>query len=82
MTIDGNNFSSVISTLVEAKTFKEGTLGSPKQILFDFAEEFYKSVQKDKNYSNYMKVILNEIQTRDLMVYSFRPEENSLLWKL
>ncbi len=76
------NFSRVISTLVEAKVSKVWTLGTPKQILFDFAETFYEKMKEDNDYIPYAKVIYNHLQSRDIMIYSFNTSQNSLLWKL
>lgn len=82
MKITDENFSRVISTLVEAKVSKIWTLWTPKQILFDFAELFYREMKQNKDYIPYAKVIFNHLQSRDIIVYSFHPDENSLLWKL
>ena len=76
------NFSRVISTLVEAKVSKVWTLGTPKQVLFDFAETFYEKMKDDNDYIPYAKVIYNHLQSRDIMMYSFNTSQNSLLWKL
>lgn len=80
--ITSENFSLVLSTLVEAKVFKVGTLWTPKQVLFDFAWEFKEKLLTKKDYYNYVKIILNHIKNRDIVFYSFDNEENSLLWKL
>lgn len=82
MKITDENFSRVISTLVEAKTSKVWTLWTPKQVLFDFAEQFYTHMKENKDYIPYAKVIFNHLQNRDIMIYSFHSDENSLLWKL
>ncbi len=82
MNINDKNFSLVISTLVEAKVFKVWTLWTPKQILFDFAWELYKTLKEEWNYYDYFKIVSNHIKNRDIVFYSFRSEENSLLWKL
>jgi hypothetical protein len=76
------NFSEVISTLVEAKTFKVWTLWTPKKILFDFSEILFSKLKEEKKYSQYAKVLIDNISSRDIVVNSFHPEENSLLWKL
>ena len=81
-TITEENFSSIISTLVEAKVSKIWTLGTPKQILFDFAESFYSHMKENNDYLPYAKVIFNDLISRDIIIYSFHSEENSLLWKL
>jgi hypothetical protein len=80
--ITDENFSRVISTLVEAKVSKVWTLWTPKQILFDFAEGFYKQMKINNDYVPYAKVIFNHLNSRDIIIYSFHSEENSLLWKL
>ena len=80
--ITEDNFSLIISTLVESQAFKVWTLWSPKQILFDFATVFLDKLINDKDYYAYLDIIIKNIQSRDLVVYSFNPEENNLLWKL
>ncbi len=83
-----NNFSSVMSLLVESKKFKDWNLGTPKQILFDFMDEFKTRLIKDGNYLSYIKIILDNINKREIVVYSFSPKENKLLsdlnvnWKI
>jgi hypothetical protein len=39
-------------------------------------------VKKDKNYYEYANILYKNIKSRDLVFYSFNPEENNLLWKL
>lgn len=80
--ITDENFSRIISTLVEAKVSKVWTLWTPKQILFDFAESFYKQMKDNNDYIPYAKVIFNNLNSRDIIIYSFHSDENSLLWKL
>ncbi len=86
--ITKDNFSLVISTLVEAKVFKVWTLWTPKQILFDFANDFLSILKAKKDYSKYMEIIDKNIKSRDLVIYSFDPKENKLLedlwltWKI
>ena len=80
--INEENFSLIISTLVEAQAFKIWTLWSPKQILFDFANIFIEKLKYDKDYFAYLDVLLKNIKSRDLVIYSFNPDENNLLWKL
>ena len=76
------NFSEIISTLVEAKTSKIWTLWTPKKILFDFSEVLFSELKNQGKYSEYMKVLINNITSRDLVINSFHPDENSLIWKL
>lgn len=80
--ITSENFSLIMSTLVEAKVFKVGTLWTPKQVLFDFAWEFKSKLLEKKDYYSYIKIILKHVKSRDIVFYSFDNEENSLLWKL
>ena len=80
--IDSSNFSLILSTLVEAKVFKVWTLWTPKQALFDFADEFFAKLLEKKNYYSYAKIISKHIKSRDIIFYSFNSEENSFLWKL
>lgn len=80
--INEENFSFIVSTLVEAEVFREWTLWSPKQALFSFSEELFKKLNSDKKYYEYLKIILEHIKTRDIVVYSFNPTENSFLWKM
>lgn len=77
-----NNFSEIMSLLVESKNYKNGTLWTPKQILFDFIDEFKAKLIKDWNYLEYFKLILSNVEKREIMVYSFSPKENKLLQDL
>lgn len=80
--ITKENFSLVVSTLVEAEVFRQGTLWTPKQALFLFAEELFERLNTEKKYYDYLKIVLNHIKNRDLVFYSFSPVENSFLWKM
>ena len=80
--VTAENFSTIVSTLVEAEVFKEGSLGSPKQALFLFSEELYKQLNLEKKYYDYLKIIIEHVKNRDLVIYSFNPVENSFLWKI
>lgn len=77
-----NNFSEIMSLLVESKKFKEWSIWTPKQILFDFIEEFKARLVKDGNYLSYLKVILDNVTKREIVIYSFSPKENKLLSEL
>lgn len=81
-TITADNFSLVLSTLVEAKVYKEWTLWTPKQILFDFGNEMYSKLLAEKKYYDYANILLKSFLNRDIVFYSFNAPENSLLWKL
>lgn len=81
--ITNKNFSEVMSILVEAKLFKKWTLWTPKQILFDFMEVFFTKLKNDKEYSTYWKILLDNFNKREILLYSFIPEENKIfetLW--
>jgi len=80
--ITSDNFSRTISLLVEAKLFKKWTLWTPKEILFSFIDSFKNKLLLDKDYFNYSKIIIKNILSRDIMIYSFNWEENNLLTKL
>ena len=80
--VNSSNFSAIMSSLVEAKAFKVWTLWTPKQVLFDFSEDFVKTIKEKGLYSKYWEVIFNDILTRDIVFNSFIWEENSLAWKL
>ncbi len=77
-----NNFSAIMSLLVESKKFKNWSIGTPKQILFDFIEEFKARLIKDWNYLSYFKIMSDNIIKREIVVYSFSPKENKLLQDL
>ena len=80
--INEDNFSQILSTLVEAKTFKVWTLSSPKKILFDFTDIFIDILKEKKLYMKYMKILYEHIISRDIVITSFHSQDNSLLWKL
>lgn len=73
------NFSEIMSLLVEAKTFKKWTLGTPKQILFDFMEVFSQRLMSDAQYFDYVKLLIHDMESRDIMMWSFNEDENALL---
>lgn len=77
-----NNFSQIMSLLVESKKFKEWAIWTPKQILFDFIDEFKARLVKDGNYLSYLKIISDNILKREIVIYSFSPKENQLLQDL
>lgn len=80
--ITKENFSLIVSTLVEAEVFKEWTLWTPKKALFLFAEELFEKLNSEKKYYKYLRVFFEHIKTRDVVFYSFNPTENNFLWKL
>ena len=80
--VNSSNFSELFSTLVEAKLFKVGTLWTPKSILFDFIEEFTAKLLDDGDYFAYSKILVENVQKREIMFYAFNPAENKLLQQL
>jgi len=81
-TVTDENFSLIFSTLIEAQSFKLWTLGSPKKLLFDFSEKLFQTLKIKKDYYAYLDIILKNVKSRDLVLYSFNTEENNFLWKL
>lgn len=77
--INADNFSSIMSSLVEAKTYKIWTLWTPKKILFDFMWEFVEKLKSDASYYTYIKIILNSIKKRDVIFFAFNEEDNKFL---
>ena len=80
--INKDNFSRTISTLVEAKTSKKWTLWSPKDVLFNFIEEFKQTLKQKALYTSYLNIILDNINRREIMIYSFDEDINKFLVKL
>lgn len=80
--ISDKNFSEIMSTLVEAKIFKEWVEWTPKQILFDFITEFTSELKKKWDYYSYLKIILSNISKKNIIIYSFDEKENSLFKQL
>lgn len=76
--ITNENFSMLISTLVESKVTRTYTLATPKQILFDFIDVYIKELQKIWKYHLYIKNIFESIEKKDIILYSFSEKENSL----
>ncbi len=79
MMITSENFSEIMSLVVEAKAYKEGTLWTPKQILFDFMEVFWEKLQWDARYFDYMQSLVHDLHSRDIMVYSFNEDARNFL---
>jgi hypothetical protein len=50
--------------------------------LFDFADILIKTIKNSPDYSKYLKIILDNIVSRDIAITSFNSVENSLFWKL
>lgn len=77
--IDSSNFNFVMSTLVESKIFKVWTLDTPKQVLFDFMQDFYTKLKEEKKYKDYFKVFLEDVSKRDIVFYTFSSKANKFL---
>lgn len=77
-----NNFSEIMSLLVESKKYKDWSIWTPKKILFDFIDEFKARLIKDWNYLSYIKIITDNIVKREIVIWSFSPKENKLLQEL
>ncbi len=80
--ISSENFSEIMSLAVEAKTFKQGTLGTPKQVLFDFMEVFIWELTEQWKYFDYAQVLSQDIENRDIVLWSFDENHNSILSNL
>ena len=78
-TVNGDNFSLIMSSLVESKQSREATLDSPKDILFEFIDELILKLKEEKDYKLYSKVFIDAIESRDLFMYSFNSESASFL---
>ena len=77
--INWNNFSVLMSTIVEAKLTKKWTLGTPKQVLFDFIDSYIEKITDEKLYPDAANVLVDNLLRREIGIYSFREDENTLL---
>jgi len=78
--ITSSNFAEIMSILVEAKTHKNWTLWTPKQVLFDFALALEEKIKNDKiNIVKLAEIILWEIKNREIVAVAFNPKENDIL---
>lgn len=80
--IDGDNFSLIMSSLVESKKSREATLDSPKNILFDFIDEFFNDLKVRKDYSLYASVFMNALKTRDIFMFAFDSKSEDFLYQM
>lgn len=80
--VDSNNFSLLMSSLVESKNLKLWTLWSPKDILFDFIDELSKELKQKKDYNVYAEIFMENIASRDIFMYTFDTDEQKLLSEL
>lgn len=74
--VNADNFSMIMSTLVESKVSKTHTLATPKQVLFDFIDLYGKELKNKAKYSEYIQTLLLSIEKRDILFHSFITEEN------
>jgi len=74
--ITSENFSSLFSTLVEAKITKTHTLATPKQILFDFITIFFEKIKSVEDYKFFVELFIESIEKKDVSLYFFNTEEN------
>jgi len=81
--VNSSNFSIIMSSLVEAKKSHIWSLWTPKQVLFDFMEEF-KNILKQKNINklDLAKIIFSDIKNREIKFYNFNKIERGLLEEL
>jgi len=68
--------------LIEAKVSKKSTLDTPKQVLFDLGKLLINKIKEEKKYLNILKIFINNIKSRDLVIYNFNKKENELLSSL
>ena len=80
--INHKNFSEIISLLVEAKVSKKATLDTPKQVLFDFSDLLKKKIIETKKYTDIIKIVIDNLKSRDISFYSFNKKENKILEEL
>ncbi len=79
MTITDKNFSLVMSSLVESKKSREATLDSPKNILFDFIDEYMDYLKQEEDIKKYMSVFVDAMRSRDIFFYSFDTQAQTVL---
>lgn len=77
--ITKDNFSEIISVLVESKISKTSKIDSPKNILFDFINLFIVKLQNDLDYKKYLKLAYNSIEKKDILIHFFNDNQNKLL---
>ena len=80
--ITSENFSTLFSTLVEAKITKTHTLATPKQVLFDFIDIFLAKIKSIQNYNVFIELFIESIEKKDVSFYLFHPEENVFLQQI
>ncbi len=80
--ITSENFSTLFSTLVEAKITKTHTLATPKQILFDFITLFFEKIKSIQDYNFFVELFIESIEKKDVSLYFFDKEENDFFKKI
>jgi Protein of unknown function (DUF4012) len=76
MPITWENFSSLMSTLVEAKHAK---LISPKDILFQFVDELAKKIIEEKKFIPVLQVVEKSFQEREILMASRNEKTQAFL---
>lgn len=74
-TVDADNFSMLMSVLVENKIAKTY---SPKDVLFDFVTELEKTLLEKKDFAGYLEILDKNAKTGELLAYSNDPKVNAL----
>ena len=78
--VHSNNFSLLMSLLVESKVSKTATLESPKWVLFEFIDELMAKIQTDNTpYFALAKSFWTKIQKREVILYSYDPRHRDVL---
>ena len=79
MQVSADNFSSLMSLLVEQKVVWDATLESPKKILFDFMHHFYDSFQSSHKIPEIAELIFQQRNSHEILFWSKHSKENMFL---
>lgn len=88
LTIDADNFSRVVSTLVEARVFPYKKLDtghtyqSPKEFLFRFMEALAKQLGEKRDIFGYLKIFHDHFQRHEILMASKNAETEAFLEQL
>ncbi len=78
--VNSQNFSTVMSILVESKVSQKWTTWTPKQVLFDFMKEFQWVLEsKNISKSSLVKILYEDLSSRDITLYNFNRNERELM---
>ena len=75
MEITANNFSTIMSILVEARFQEENT---PKDILFIFAERLVNKLKTTGDYSGYVHIIMDYLQRNEILIASLNSDVQNI----